>query len=174
MTATISLEAMGLARAPAERCASGDEGTTMSIEEKLAIHEMIARYSYAYDSEDADGFAEVFVEDGVFEIFVPGKTSPSVRLPSRQEIREWATLRWRGRNGRFTSRHHQSGTLFDELSSDSARTRTMVLVTHQDVTEAAPRPMASGVYLDRWRKTPEGWRLAYRAAHVDRDPGFST
>src|SRR5438093_1161583 len=33
--------------------------------------------------------------------------------------------------GRFTSRHHQSGLLFDELTSDSALTRTMVLVTHQ-------------------------------------------
>ncbi len=61
----------------------------MSIEEKLAIHEMIARYSYTYDGQDADGFAQLFVEDGVFEIFVVGKTSPSVRLQSRREIREW-------------------------------------------------------------------------------------
>jgi hypothetical protein len=34
----------------------------MSIEDKLAIHEMIARYSYAYDSKDAGGFAQVFLE----------------------------------------------------------------------------------------------------------------
>ncbi len=50
----------------------------MSIEDKLAIHEVIARYSYTYDSNDADGFAQLFVEDGVFEIFVAGETSPSV------------------------------------------------------------------------------------------------
>lgn len=145
----------------------------MSIEEKLAIHEMIARYSYTYDSKDAEGFAQVFVEDGVFEIFVPGKTSPSVRLQSREEIRQWVARRLKERIGRFTSRHHQSGIVFDELTSDSARTRTMVLVTHQDITEAAPRPTDSGVYHDQWRKTHEGWRLAHRAAHVDRDPGFS-
>jgi hypothetical protein len=78
--------------------------------------------------------------------------------------------RW---GGRFTSRHHQSGTLFDALTSDSALTRTMVLVTHQGVAEVAPRPAVSGVYHDRWRKTPTGWRLAHRAAHVDRDPGLS-
>ena len=145
----------------------------MSIEEKLAIHEMIARYSYTYDGQDADGFAQLFVEDGVFEIFVPGKTNPSVRLQSRKEIREWATQRLQERVGRFTSRHYQSGILFDELTSDSALTRTMVLVTHQDVTEAAPRPTHSGVYHDQWRKTDEGWRLAHRAAHVDQDPGSS-
>jgi ketosteroid isomerase-like protein len=146
----------------------------MTIEAKLAIHEMIARYSHAYDGQDADGFAQVFVEDGVFEIFVPGQAEPSVRLQSRAEIREWAAQRLRARAGRFTSRHHQSGTLFDALTSDAALTRTMVLVTHQGVTEAAPRPTDSGVYHDRWRKTPEGWRLAHRAAHVDLDPGSSS
>ena len=145
----------------------------MSIEEKLAIHEMIAQYSYTYDSKDAEGFAQVFVEDGVFEIFVPGETSPSVRLQSRREIREFAAQRLQERLGRFTSRHYQSGTLFDELTSNSAATRTMVLVTHQAVTESAPRPTASGVYHDQWRKTHEGWRLAHRAAHIDRDLGFS-
>ncbi len=146
----------------------------MSAEEKRAIHEMIARYSHTYDSKDADGFAQVFAEDGVFEIFVAGKPGPSVRLQSRKEIREWAAQRLQERHGRFTSRHYQSGILFDELSSVSARTRTMVLVTHQGVTETAPRPTNSGVYHDRWQKTPEGWRLAHRAAHVDRDPESST
>jgi len=59
------------------------------------------------------------------------------------------------------------------LTSDAALRRTMVLVTQQGVAEAAPRPTVSGVYHDQWRKTHTGWRLAHRAAHVDRDPGFS-
>jgi len=143
----------------------------MSIEDRLAIQEVIARYSYTYDGRDAEGFAQLFVDDGVFEVFVPGKTTASVRLQSRTEIREWAAHRLQERNGRWTSRHYQSGTLFDELTPDSALTRTMVLVTHQALAEAAPRPTLSGVYHDRWRKTPTGWRLAHRAAHVDRDPG---
>jgi len=141
----------------------------MSIEDKLAIQEIIAQYSYTYDSQDAEGFAQLFVEDGVFEVFAPGQTSASVRLQSRAEIRAWAAQRLQERHGRFTSRHYQSGTLFDALTSDSALTRTMVLVTHQGIGEAAPRPTVSGVYHDRWRKTHTGWRLAHRAAHVDRD-----
>ena len=143
----------------------------MSIEEKLAIHEMIARYSYTYDGQDADGFAEVFAEDGVFEVFVQGRSRPSVRLQSRQEIREWAAGRLRGRAGRFTSRHYQSGTLFDRLTPEAAVTRTMVLVTHQHATEATPRPAISGVYHDEWRKMGQAWQLAHRAAHVDQELG---
>lgn len=145
----------------------------MSVEDQLAIQEMIARYSYAYDGQDADGFAQVFIEDGVFEIVAAGQASPSVRLGSRREIREWAAQRLRERAGRFTSRHYQSGTLFDELSAGSARTRTMVLVTHQPLTEAGPHLAHSGVYHDRWRKTAAGWRLAHRAAHLDQDLGSS-
>ena len=139
----------------------------MSIADRLAIQEMIARYSYAYDSQDAAAFAQLFVEDGVFEVFVPGRARPAVRLRSRVAIREWAARRLRERRGRFSSRHYQSGILFDELTADSARTRTMVLVTHQGRAGAVPRLTLSGVYHDQWRKTDSGWRLAHRAAHVD-------
>jgi len=109
----------------------------------------------------------------VLEIFVPGKTTASVRFQSRTKIREWAAQRLQERNGRFTSRHYQSGILFDELTLDTALTRTMMLVTHQRVAEAAPRPTLSGVYHDQWRKTSTGWRLVRRTAHVDQDSGFS-
>ena len=146
----------------------------MSVEEKLAIHEMIARYSYAYDSKDAEGFAHVFAETGVFEIFVPGKTIPAVRLQSRKDIREWAAQRLHERIGQFTSRHYQAGILFDGLTRDEARVRVMVLVTRQDATDTQPYVNLTGVYHDRWRKTPDGWRLAHRAAYADRDPGFAT
>jgi hypothetical protein len=143
------------------------------VDDRLAIHEMIARYSHTYDGRDPDGFAAVFVADAVFEIFLPGHTRPSVRLRSRKAIRAWAAQRLRDRAGRFTSRHYQSGTLFDVLTSASARTRTMLLVTHQEAGEVAPSPTRSGVYHDRWRKTGTGWRLARRAAHLDQAPGPS-
>jgi SnoaL-like domain len=64
--------------------------------------------------------------------------------------------------------------LFETLTAESARTRIMVLVTHQDVTEAAPHLTASGVYHDQWRKTPEEWRLVHRRLHHDtREPLIS-
>jgi uncharacterized protein (TIGR02246 family) len=145
----------------------------MSLEDKLAIHEMIAQYSYAYDSKDADGFAQVFVENGVFEIFVPGKTMPVVRLQSRQAIRAWAAQRLQARLGRFTSRHYQAGILVDALTAEEARVRVMILVTRQEATATPPSVHLTGVYHDVWRKTPEGWRLTHRAAYADRDPGFA-
>jgi hypothetical protein len=47
----------------------------LSGEDRQAIREVIAQYSYMYDSLDADGFARLFAEDGVFEVFVPVKVA---------------------------------------------------------------------------------------------------
>jgi hypothetical protein len=127
----------------------------------------IAQYSYTYDAQDAEGFAALFTEDAVWERFASGATRPEIRLESRTAIRAWAAQRLRERRGRFTSRHYQSGILFDELTSELARTRTMVLVTHQNASEAAPRPTATGVYHDQWHKTSEGWRLVHRILRRD-------
>jgi hypothetical protein len=142
---------------------------TMSLEDKLAIHEMIAQYSYAYDNKDSDGFARVFIANGVFEIFVEGTVSPKVRLRSQEEIRTWAAQRLQERTGRFTGRHFQTGVVFDDLTREEARVRVMVLVTRQEATDARPYVNLTGVYHDVWRKTSDGWRLAHRAARVDRD-----
>ena len=140
------------------------------IEEKLTIHEMISQYAYAYDSNDAHGFAEVFAEDGVLEIFIPGEASPALRLQSRKEIYEWAAQRLQERRGLFTSRHFQSGVRFEALTAEEARLRVMVLVTRQETTGSAPYMHLTGIYHDVWRKSSDGWRLARRSAYADRDP----
>jgi uncharacterized protein (TIGR02246 family) len=148
--------------------AAEEKGDRMSLEDKLAIQEVIAQYSYTYDAKDAEGFAALFTEDAVWELFASDATHPEIRLESRAAIRDWAAQRLHERRGRFSSRHYQSGILFDELTPDAARTRTMVLVTHQGVMEAAPRPTDSGVYYDQWHKTHEGWRLAHRILRRDK------
>ncbi len=137
------------------------------LADKLAIQEVIAQYSYTYDAQDAEGFAALFTEDAVWELYAWGATHPDVRLVSRAAIRAWAAQRLHERRGRFTSRHYQSGVLFDVLTAEVARTRTMVLVTHQGITETAPRLTTSGVYHDQWRKTQERWQFAYRILRRD-------
>lgn len=143
----------------------------MSVEDRLAIQEVIATYSHTYDSKDAEAFAQLFVEDGIFEVVVPGGSSPRVRLSSRAAIREWAAQRHE-LNAGTQARHYQSGLLFDELTTETASSRIMLLLTTQGALDAVPRLNLGGVYHDAWRKTGEGWRLAHRVARVDRDPGF--
>ncbi len=128
----------------------------MSLEDKIAILEVIARYSYTCDGRDADGFAHLFTEDGIFEVMYSGGHHPELRLESRDAIYTWASQRHNNVVKDIHDRHFQSGTLFDTLSREHAQTRTMVLITHQGADDLAPRPVLSGVYHDRWVKTRTG------------------
>ena len=135
----------------------------MSIEDKLAIQQAIANYSYMFDSGDAEGWANVFTRDGVWEFFGAGQEKPSIKLEGHGALRQFAEQRNRDKPEGVSSYHHQSGILFDELTSDTARTRVMLILTVQSTGERTARVLTTGVYYDQWRNTPEGWRLVYRA-----------
>src|SRR3984893_8893189 len=68
---------------------------------------------------------------------------------------------WAGVSPRNTA---ASSVKFEELTPDAARTRTMVLVTHQLPDEASPRPTVTVSYQDIWRRTDAGWRIVRRSA----------
>ena len=94
-----------------------------------------------------------------------GAPQPHLQLASRAAIGAWAAQTHQGLLAGIRTSHHQSGVLFDVLTAEQARTRTMILVTMQGPTEAVPRLFLSGVYHDEWRKTAEGWRLVHRTLH---------
>ena len=149
-------------------------GQHMSLEDTLAIHEVIARYSYTWDAKDPDGFALLFTEDAVWELVAAGETQPQIRMESRAAIRTMALQDFQGRLAGVTTRHHQTGIVFDALGVDSARTRTMVLVTRQGASDAVPRLSHTGVYDDQWRKTQAGWQFVHRTFRPDRSMSRTT
>ncbi|MBL6752579.1 MAG: nuclear transport factor 2 family protein [Nevskia sp.] len=139
----------------------------MSIEDRTAIIDNIYAYSYAWDGQDIESFLKVFTDDGVWEVYASGATEPELRLPNPAAIRAWGTERLGRRKGKFVSRHFQTNTVFDHLDANSARTRTMVLVSHQGIDDAAPKPMLMGVYYDEHRRTAQGWRIRHRVVRHD-------
>lgn len=133
----------------------------MSSEDMLAIQQEIARYSYTFDSGDAEGWAGIFTENGVWEFYPAGAAEPATRLEGHAALREFCTERFEQRRDGLTYYHHQSGVIFDELGVESARTRSMLMLTVQRPGEA-PRVYQTGVYQDHWVMTADGWRIKYR------------
>ena len=43
----------------------------------------------------------------------------------------------------------------------------MLLGTRRYPGDTSPRVSGTGIYHDEWRKTPDGWRFARRAVHMD-------
>jgi len=132
------------------------------FEDVLAIQQAIANYSYTFDSGDAEGWANIFTRDGVWEYYGIGEDKPATKLDGHDELRRFAEQRYRDRPEGVRSYHHQSGIIFDELTSDTARTRVMLVLTVQTAGERSARVLTTGIYHDQWQKTPQGWRLTYR------------
>ena len=136
----------------------------MDVDDRLAILEMIARYSYAWDEQDAEAYMALFAEDAIFEVDPELPGGPATHAHGREAIGAWARERMAARVVGVQTRHHQTGTLFEELSADEARTRTMLLTTRVGPNAG---PSTTGVYYDEWRRTPDGWRFARRTLRHD-------
>lgn len=128
------------------------------IEDRLAIQEQLFRYAYAFDDGDVEGFLDVFAPGAVWEAYLFGRDEPLTRLQSPDEFRAFVNRLGVPMAG--TIRHHTTGLVFDELAEGYAVTRSMVVVSHQKAT--GPVIGTHGSYHDRWRKTPDGWRIEHR------------
>jgi len=160
-----------LVPAPTERASRRDlhvsDEDLKTIVDKLAILEAIATYSYTWDDNDVDGFAGIFTRDAMWT-FYNAADAEWITYDSQDAIRAYTAARIpiKIKEG-IRSRHYQLGTVFLELTTDSARTKTMNLVTRRFPKDPAPRVVNSGHWEDVWRRTPDGWKIAQRTEHSD-------
>ncbi len=131
------------------------------VEDMLAIQQVIAQYSYTFDSRDAAGWVDLFTEDAVWESYRGFEKTPTNRLEGRAAMRTWADGMMVRRAEGSLNYHHQSGILFDELTATTARTRAMAIITAQDSADQPVRINRSGIYRTQWVKTPQGWRIKH-------------
>ncbi len=137
------------------------------IANKLAIAETLAQYSYRWDSKDAEGFANLFTEDGVMERWLNGAVVEGSRIEGKSAIFDYARRSHQGRLADRQTRHHFSGLVFLELTDDTAVTENMALITHQTADDGAAFIRSSGIYRNTWSKTAQGWRISKRILFTD-------
>lgn len=133
------------------------ERVVLSVDDRIALEEQSCRYGLAFDAGDADGFVEVFCEDGVFEAILVGESEPLTVLRGAAELRAFAE---RGAPGGGAAVHVASSLVVDEVGADTVRTRSSVVVTKQ--LRSGPAVVTHGRYEDLWRREPDGWRIAHR------------
>jgi len=133
----------------------------MHSDQMLAIRQQVARYSYTFDSGDAEGWANVFTKDGIWEFYAAGATTPATRLVGHDALRDFCLSRFTSRPKGMTSYHHQSGIIFDELTTNQAKVRAMVIITTQPLGEQ-PRLYMTGIYEDLWVLEDNTWLIKYR------------
>lgn len=122
-------------------------------DDRDAIRDLLARYTYNGDRGRVAELAACFADDGVLEY-------PGAKAQGPQAIA--ATLSGGGTRNpalRFV-RHHITNPLI-EVTGDAATARSYFAVTSNN------GPDHSGTYDDRLVRTGDGWRFAQRRVRVD-------
>ena len=130
---------------------------TLTRNDYTEIHELYARYAQAIDRGDADAYAGVFTEDGVFTI-----GTDFVRK-GKEEI---AAIVSGPRRERPKITHFYSNIMVDP-SPEGAKGSVYVILIDLQKTPA----ITGGGYCDDILvRTKEGWRFKNRACHLEPGP----
>lgn len=116
------------------------------------IRNLVATYNNCGDRGRIDEFVEVFAPDGVLEI-------SQQRLEGRAAIhRELSSIAGGTRSDvdLAGSRHQLTTTRIEILDEDQAQGWIYFFVSRRGTI------LQEGTYMDRYVKTPAGWRIAHR------------
>ena len=124
--------------------------------DRLAIHELLARYCHSIDAARGELCAALFTDDATLE-------TPVGVAEGGAAIREWIDGRLAMRQPEIQVRHSPLSVLLAPIDSDQVRVRSTLLYTWE--TLEIPREVdvkSTVIYEDVVRRTPEGWRFASR------------
>jgi hypothetical protein len=130
-----------------------------------ACAKLVVHYTHWVDFGEAERVAELFAPDGVWAV---GDT----RFEGREAVR--AMLRARQEMSQRRSRHVCTNLAIDVEDADHATGLVYLSLSRHDFAAGATPdglapggpPVAVGQYYDRFIRTEEGWRFAFRRAEL--------
>jgi len=129
------------------------------VKDRIAIHELLYTYAYAWDSKDCGSWANLFTADAIL-----------VRLNSptagRDAILQFCITRQKNLLGAVKTHHNMANIVFDQLTSTHAMTRSYVVITWQKPDEPTPRIQSAFTYRDVIVKQDDG-RWLFKERHYD-------
>jgi len=131
---------------------------TLSLEDRLAIHELLARLDHAVDAQDWDAYLDHFVEEATMD---PGFAPP---VSGRAAIRGLLVATEGNTRGK---RHVATNVVLDPGAAGEVVARSYLMVIER---EELPKVVATAAIEDRLVRRDGAWRVV---AHVVRvDPGM--
>jgi hypothetical protein len=125
---------------------------SFTYEDRFEITQVLARYGHVMDGRDVAGLVDVFTEDGSFD-------ASSVGGPVYLGLAELASFLALGDSVHPPFHVLANAWVFQD--GDAVRSVSKWLTVDRETGLTR-----SGDYLDTWRSTPTGWRIAERVAQV--------
>lgn len=129
---------------------------TVSMQDKFAIMELIARYNHAIDGGDPDGVAACFVADGTFQ-------GRSGFFSGHAELRKLGMTV----TPALIPRHIVSNILITAAGDDPITAQIKSHLFYYEVTPNGFYFKTSGVYSDVVVKTGDEWKFRSRVMTLD-------
>jgi ketosteroid isomerase-like protein len=122
-----------------------------TLDDRAAIHDLYARYAYAFDSADADAWAALFTPDGRF---APPGIDPVVGTDALHGFVA-------GRSGEMPGMRHMMANVLVGPDGDGATGRAY-FVCYRMGGDGRFRMRNFGRYEDTFARHDGGWRIANR------------
>ena len=127
------------------------------VEDRVAIHELLARYSHTIDGRDYDAWVDCFVPEGTL-VSAVGSSS------GHDALRQFAVEYEKSRARMPNARHYMTNIAVD-LDGDRATSRSYVQITVSE--PRGVRVLFTGQYDDRLVRVAAGWRFLERRGIPD-------
>jgi hypothetical protein len=130
--------------------------------DKQAISEMLGKGGWAYDTPDVDYLADMFTEDGRFELSIDGvgEVGPfEGRAPIRKLYEDSLA-------SQTDQRRHVVTNIFFEDETDDSVTAVSYLVLIS-IENGALKVISTGVYRDQIVRDGDAWRIKVRNLALD-------
>jgi hypothetical protein len=132
----------------------------MSIEDRLEVMDLLARYAECVDTADIGGYADLFLPDGVVQ-------HSAGTVQGREAIRVWvAGLEQEGRIGPKSNLKHFLGLPVIRGDGQRCTARTYVLIPRQMETGEISTRLA-GTYRDEIVKQDGHWLFERHVIDLD-------
>lgn len=127
-----------------------------TIEDRIAVTELIAMHGHLVDAGELDRLGEVFTDDVSYDISDFGMPPLEGRAAMREAANALGAANPVG--------HHVTNTVLTEIEDDRVRAISKFIGVRADGT------CGSGTYEDTVARTTDGWRIVRRRISARRAP----
>jgi len=135
-----------------------------NVEEKLLIHELLARSAYGYDERDLGLLASCFSEDAEMTMCIAGGDVVGP-FKGRDQLRKMFENAMSGQQD--VRRHVISNIFFSELEGAAVVYSNLTLLATEN---GNTRLVTAGIYTDHVELSQSGWVIKKR--HLDLDGSY--
>ena len=130
--------------------------STITIEDKIIIQELIAKHNIALDNKNIDDWTNAWTDDGVWSTpFGEAKGKTELKNMINQVTNEFASGK----------RHLSTNIIIEDAPNNMVNATSYLIVTEAKKT---PEVVASGNYIDSLKKDANSkWKFVQRRLEID-------